>query len=114
MKRLSAIFLQGLVALLPLAITALVSFWLGSAAERTFGPEMRWFLPDGWYIPGMGVVAGMLLTLVLGLLVKPWGVPQLIRLGEGLTGTNSAGENDLWRCARPAGFLREVRRGSAR
>jgi len=86
MKRLSAIFLQGLIALLPLGVTVLVLFWLGSAAERTLGPGIRWVLRDGWYVPGMGVLAGLAFTLFLGLLVNLWGVPQLIRLGEKLIG----------------------------
>lgn len=86
MKRVSAIFLQGLFALLPLAVTVLVLFWLGSAAERSLGSAIRWFFPSGWYIPGMGVLAGLVLTLVLGLLVNLWGMPQLIRLGERFIG----------------------------
>jgi len=86
MKRLSAIFLQGLITLLPLAVTVLVLFWLGSAAERTLGPAIGWILPDGWYVPGLGVLAGLMLTFVLGLLVNVWGVPQIIRLGENIVG----------------------------
>ncbi len=86
MKRLSAIFLQGLIGLLPLAVTILLLFWLGSAAERTLGIGIKWALPHAWYVPGMGVLAGLVLTLILGLLVNIWGVPQLIRLVENLIG----------------------------
>jgi len=82
MKRLGALFLQGLVALLPLAITVVVLFWLGSIAERSLGRGIRWILPPGWYVPSMGLIAGLGLTLILGLLVNVWGAPQLIRLGE--------------------------------
>jgi uncharacterized membrane protein len=86
MKRFTAIFLQGLVAILPLAVTILVLSWLGSAAERTLGTGIKSVLPDAWYIPGMGMLAGAVFTFTLGLLVNTWGVPQLIRFGEGLIG----------------------------
>lgn len=82
MKRLSALFLQGLIALLPLAVTVVLLFWLGSIAERSLGRGIQWVLPAGWYVPGMGLLAGLALTLLLGLLVNVWGAPQLIRLGE--------------------------------
>lgn len=84
MKRLSALFLKGLIALLPLAVTILVLFWLGSIAEGSLGRGIRWVLPVGWYVPGMGLIAGLALTLLLGLLVSVWGAPQLIRMGEKL------------------------------
>jgi uncharacterized membrane protein len=86
MKRVTAIFLQGLIAILPLTVTVLLLSWLGATAERTLGNGVKWVLPDAWYVPGMGVLVGLVLTFTLGLLVKAWGVPQLIRFGEGLIG----------------------------
>jgi uncharacterized membrane protein len=86
MKRLTAIFLQGLVAILPLGVTVLLLAWLGGTAERTLGKAIKWVLPDAWYVVGMGVLAGVLLTLLVGLLVNVWGVPQVIRFGEHLIG----------------------------
>jgi uncharacterized membrane protein len=86
MKRLTAIFLQGLVAILPLGVTVLLLVWLGGTAERTLGKAMKWVLPDAWYVVGMGVLAGVLLTLLVGLLVNVWGVPHVIRFGERLIG----------------------------
>lgn len=86
MKRLTAIFAQGLSAVLPLALTLLLLYWLASAAEQTLGAGIKLFLPEAWYARGMGVAAGLTLTLMLGLLVNIWGMPQLIRLGESLIG----------------------------
>lgn len=82
MKRLTAIFLQGLIAILPLAVTGFLFIWLGAAAERTLSIPIKWILPDGWYVTGMGVVAGIVLVFLIGLLVNIWGVPRLIRFGE--------------------------------
>jgi uncharacterized membrane protein len=86
MKHLTAIFFQGLVTILPLAVTVFVLFWLGMAAEGTLGVVIKWTLPQNWYVPGMGVVAGVGVIFLVGLLVNIWGVPQVIHLGELLIG----------------------------
>lgn len=82
MKHLSAIFLKGLITILPLTVTLLLIYWLGLAAEETLGGLISWFLPENLYIPGMGVAAGLGLIFLVGLLVNLWGVPQLMKLAE--------------------------------
>ncbi|MCB9844540.1 MAG: DUF502 domain-containing protein [Phycisphaeraceae bacterium] len=82
MTRVLSIFIRGLVVVLPLAITALVLIWLGTGAERLLSTAVRWALPDAWYVPGMGVAAGIALVFVVGILVNVWGVPQIIAAGE--------------------------------
>jgi uncharacterized membrane protein len=82
MKRLTAIFLQSLLALLPLAVTVFLFIWLGTAAERMLSIAIKWVLPNGWYVTGMGVAGGVVLIFLVGLLVNIWGVPRLIRFGE--------------------------------
>lgn len=86
MKHLSAIFFQGLITILPLAVTVFLLFWLGFAAEETLGVVIQWILPQNWYIPGMGVAAGIAVIFLVGVLVNIWGVPQIIHLGELLIG----------------------------
>ena len=82
MKHFTAIFVQGLVTILPLAVTLFLLIWLGIAAESTLGAAIEWLMPEAWYIPGMGVIAGIAVIFLTGLLVNIWGVPQLINLGE--------------------------------
>lgn len=84
MKHLSAIFFQGLFTILPLLVTVLVLYWLGSTAEYALGAAIKWILPEAWYVAGMGVVAGIALIFIVGALINIWGVPQLIRLGEAI------------------------------
>jgi len=86
MKRITSTFLQGLIVILPLTVTVLVLVWLARTAERVLGAAVQWAVPDDWYVPGLGVLVGLVLTFLLGLLLKAWGVPQLIRFGEGLVG----------------------------
>jgi uncharacterized membrane protein len=81
-KRLISIFFQGLVAILPLAVTAFILAWLGSAVEQAFSVAIKWILPDEWYVMGMGVVCGVGVVFIVGLLVNIWGIPSLVRLGE--------------------------------
>ena len=81
-KRLISIFLQGLIAIMPLAVTVFIILWMVSAAERTFSVAVNWILPDRWYTPGMGVACGVALVFGIGLLVNIWGVPRLIHLAE--------------------------------
>lgn len=72
MKRLSGIFLQGLAAILPIAVTIYLLYWIGSSAEALLGGLLKWILPTELYIPGLGVVAGVLLILLLGLLLNAY------------------------------------------
>jgi uncharacterized membrane protein len=69
MKRLSTYFLRGLIAVLPLGLTVyllyLFLFWSEEQAMRF----IRLFIGD-FYIPGMGLVLGVLGICLVGLLVS--------------------------------------------
>lgn len=71
-KRLSKLFLTGFAALLPVIVTLTILWWLASGAETVLGGFMRWFMPDWLYVPGMGLVAGLILTLLVGMLLHAW------------------------------------------
>jgi uncharacterized membrane protein len=86
MGRITAIFLKGLVALLPLTVTVVVVWWLGSTTERTLGAGIRWMLPEEWYVRGMGVATGVAVIFLAGVLVNIYGVPKLIQASEKLIG----------------------------
>jgi len=77
MKSLGRIFLKGLVAMLPLAITLYVVYWLISTSESLMGPLMKQVLPEGWYFPGLGSLIGVVLIFILGLVLQAWLVRQL-------------------------------------
>jgi uncharacterized membrane protein len=86
MGRLTTIFLQGLVAILPLTVTMVVVWWLGSTTERTLGAAIRWVLPAESYVRGMGVAAGVVVIFLAGVLVNVYGIPKLIQSSERLIG----------------------------
>jgi uncharacterized membrane protein len=70
LKRLTTTFLRGLVTLLPIAITLYVLVWLATTSETLLGKLFRLLLPDSLYHPGLGLVAGLLLVLAVGLLME--------------------------------------------
>jgi uncharacterized membrane protein len=86
MGRFTSIFFQGLVAILPLTVTVVVVWWLGSTTERTLGAGIRWVLPEEWYLRGMGVAAGVVVVFLAGVLINLYGVPRLIHWGERFIG----------------------------
>jgi len=84
MKRLGKIMFQGLVAMLPAVLTIYIVFWLVRSAETVVGAMFKVVLPDGWYIPGMGLLAGLALTFLFGLALNAFLVRRLLGFGEKL------------------------------
>ena len=82
MKRLGRIMFQGLMAILPAVLTIYIIYWLVSTAEMVMGNLLKVLLPEGWYIPGMGLMAGLLVTLLLGLALNAFLVRRFLALGE--------------------------------
>ena len=84
MKGLSKIFFTGLAAVLPVLLTFYILVWLGSKAESVFGGTINLLLPEHWYKPGMGLVAGVLFIFLVGLTLRAWVVRRFFSLGERL------------------------------
>lgn len=66
------IFFTGLAAVLPLAVTVAILWWLLSGMERVLGQAVMWLLPNAWYIPGMGILLGLVIIFAIGLLARAW------------------------------------------
>lgn len=69
MSRLQKIFISGLVAFLPIALSIYVLMIGVSLIENMFGQFLRQILPAGTYIPGFGFFATIAFILLLGVLV---------------------------------------------
>ena len=83
-KKLSKIFLTGLVAILPILATMSILSWLAITAETFLGKGIRIILSDQFYRPGMGVVAGVIVVFLIGLLLQAWVVRKLFDWAENL------------------------------
>lgn len=82
MKKLGNLFLQGLIAILPIAATLFILYWLGTYAESILGALLKRALPDDWYWPGMGLLAGLAATCFIGLLVNVYLFQQFNKITE--------------------------------
>jgi uncharacterized membrane protein len=84
MRSLWTIFLKGLAAVLPVALTLYLLFWLGSTAESILGQGLRLAIPEHRYWPGLGLVVGFAFVFAVGLLVNAYVVRRVIGYGESL------------------------------
>jgi uncharacterized membrane protein len=84
MKSLGRILLKGLLAILPIGLTLYLVYWLGVTTETLLSGPLKLALPDAWYRPGMGLVAGFLLLLLVGVLVNAFVVRRMLAFGESL------------------------------
>jgi uncharacterized membrane protein len=82
MNTLGKLFLKGLVVVIPVALTLAILWWLARGAEQILGGLLNWFLPSGWYIPGMGVVSAVAMTILIGLLTHVILFQKLFAFGD--------------------------------
>jgi uncharacterized membrane protein len=83
MKKIGGLFVQGLVAILPIALTLYLIYWLATSAESLLGGAIK-FVVGAYYVPGLGVVAGFFITLGVGVLLRIWLFRTVFSWGERL------------------------------
>ena len=84
MNALGKLFLKGLAVVIPVALTLAILWWVAAGAERLMGAILKFTLPTGWYIPGMGLVSGLVLIALIGLLSHVLIFQKLFNLGEAI------------------------------
>ncbi len=82
MNALGKLFLKGLAVVIPVALTLAILWWMAAGAERIMGAVLKFSLPEGWYLPGMGLVSGLVLIALIGLLSHVLIIQKLFNLGE--------------------------------
>lgn len=70
MKTFSKRFLAGLAAVLPITLTLYLLYWFVYSTESFLGRVWRWLLPTHWYLPGLGILAGVFLIFLAGVLMQ--------------------------------------------
>jgi len=68
-RHLGRIFVTGLLTVLPLVATLYFTFWLLAGAERFFGRQLLWLVPDAWYRTGMGLAVAVAVVFGVGLMM---------------------------------------------
>lgn len=84
MRRIWNTVLKGLVAILPIGLTLYIVYWLAVAAERLFSRLIKLLVPDQYYWPGLGLIAGLLFLYAVGLAVNAYVVRHVLRAGDDL------------------------------
>jgi uncharacterized membrane protein len=116
MKALGRILLKGLLAILPIGLTLYLVYWLGVTTESLLSGPLKLLLPEAFYVPGMGLIAGFLVLLAVGLLVNAFVVRRMLDVGESLllrvpvVKTVYAALRDLANLVNSAGRKRELER----
>ena len=75
MKRISRLFLNGLLAFLPISTTLYVTWWIATKAEGVFGGPLRSWLgvradATGYYFFGLGLVVMAFFLICVGLFTE--------------------------------------------
>ncbi len=83
MKTLASLLVKGLSAILPISVVLFFIFWIGSTAENALGILIKAVLPARIYIPGMGLLAGLILAIGVGLLLNLWLFQRIVEMLEG-------------------------------
>lgn len=83
-RYIQQVFLKGLFAILPVALTLYLVVWLATSFEALFGSGLDYLLPEGMYVPGMGLLMGLLVIFAVGLMLQTWFTRQLWELTERL------------------------------
>jgi uncharacterized membrane protein len=84
MNALGKLFLKGLAVVIPIALTLAILLWMATGAERLMGAVLKFTLPSGWYVPGMGLVSGLALITLIGLLSHVLIFQKLFNLGDAI------------------------------
>jgi len=84
MNALGKLFLKGLAVVIPVALTLAILWWMAAGAERIMGAVIKYALPEGWYVPGMGLVSGLVLIALIGLLSHVLVFQKIFNLGEAI------------------------------
>ncbi len=82
MNALGKLFLKGLAVVIPVALTLAILWWMANGAEQLMGAVLKFTLPEGWYVPGMGLVSGLILITLIGLLSHVLIFQKVFNLGE--------------------------------
>lgn len=82
MRRIWTTFISGLAAVLPVTLTLYLIYWLGSTAETVLGNALKVVLDEQHYRPGLGLLGGFAVVLIVGTLINAYMVRWFIRRGE--------------------------------
>lgn len=82
MKQITKTFLKGLLAVVPITLTLYLLYWLAVTAEVVLGNIFKVFLPNNWYIHGLGFASGLAAVFFVGGFLESENIHRLFRQAE--------------------------------
>jgi uncharacterized membrane protein len=86
LRKLRSALLRGLVVVLPIGFTLWLLWWLGSSTEALLRRLILLVIPAEHYLPGMGIVAAVVLLLAAGTLFNALLVQSALASWERMIG----------------------------
>ena len=77
MRHLTSTLLRGLGVILPVVLTAWIIIWLAVNTEALLKPVFELLLPQSYYLPGLGLIFGLLIIYATGIVVQLFIVKRL-------------------------------------
>ena len=84
MRYVTSTFLRGLGVILPVALTVWILVWLATTTETILQPMFMLIVPEQYYLPGLGVVLGLVITYAVGVLVQLFVINKIWEALKGL------------------------------
>ncbi|MFZ9872907.1 MAG: DUF502 domain-containing protein [Steroidobacteraceae bacterium] len=84
MKTVGRLLAKGLFTILPIVLTVYFIYWLGVTTESLLSGPLKLWMPAEIYVPGMGLIAGFVVLIVVGLLVNAYVIRRIITFSESL------------------------------
>lgn len=81
-KKLSAWLMKGLATVLPIGMTIYVVSWLVDTMDSVMHKILVLLIGPEYYRPGMGILAGLLLLIFVGVIVNNYVVKRMIDLWD--------------------------------
>ncbi|GAB2189775.1 DUF502 domain-containing protein [Sessilibacter sp. MAH2] len=82
MQKLLTYVVQGLITVLPLALTLYAIYWVIVTLEVLIRKLLINIMPEQWYFPGIGVTTGIVLIFIVGLVMNMYGARYLVSVGD--------------------------------
>ena len=70
MKIFGKFLIRGIDALLPIGVTLYAIYWLAVFGDKLLGDMVRPMVPEIYFWPGIGLIAGLVVVLVIGMLAS--------------------------------------------
>lgn len=80
--QLKNIFWNGIKLFVPMVLTFAIAIWIFGSLETFFGGFLRYFIPEKYYFPGLGILIGIATIFAAGILVNAWIVRKIYRFAE--------------------------------